>query len=235
MNLDPASIDAVVFDIGGVFLYPGFGPVAGIISDLGLALPDDESAYRAAHHAGVRALSDSAVAVRERDRDFWTIYDYAYGRALGVGDEHLPAVSVAMRQTWDWAHTDNIAAFHALAASGMPVAVVSNNDGTAADQLLRHGVCQVGPGELPSVAAIVDSTEVGVWKPHPEIFTPALEALGVPAGRALYVGDTHHADVVGAMAADMQVVQLDPFDHHIDLEHHRVPDLMALNTVLGVG
>lgn len=174
------------------------------------------------------------MPTRELDPDFWSIYDRAYGQSLGVVDEHLDALAVAMRQSWDWPHDDNIVAFHQLAASGMPVAIVSNNDGTAAAQMLQHGVCQVGPGDLPAVAAIVDSAVIGVWKPQPEIFAPALEALGVVPDRALCVGDTHHADVVGAMAAGMQVVQLDPFDHHVDLDHHRAPDLAALNTVLGV-
>ena len=65
-------------------------------------------------------------------------------------------------------------------------------------------------------------------KPDPAIFGPALAALGTDPARTLYVGDTVHADVHGATAAGMAVVQLDPYDHHAHFEHWRLPDLVAL-------
>ena len=89
-------------------------------------------------------------------------------------------------------------------------------------------LCQVGPGALTEVAAIVDSSVEGVAKPDPRIFQPALDALGTDPSRTLYVGDTVHADVHGADAAGMPVVQLDPYDLHADWGHWRLPDLAAL-------
>ncbi len=50
--------------------------------------------------------------------------------------------------------------------------------------------------------------------------------------RVLYVGDTVHADVMGATAAGMQVVQLDPFDQHADYNHARCRDLGHLLQLL---
>jgi HAD superfamily hydrolase (TIGR01509 family) len=41
-------------------------------------------------------------------------------------------------------------------------------------------------------------------KPHPEPFTRALDALGSRAERALFVGDSFDADIVGAQAAGLQ-------------------------------
>ena len=67
----------------------------------------------------------------------------------------------------------------------------------------------------------------------PRIMRPALDALGLEAGRVLYVGDTVHADVVGATNAGMQVVQLDPFDHHVGYAHPRVRDVGHLLELLG--
>jgi len=109
---------------------------------------------------------------------------------------------------------------------------VSNNDGTAEAQMLELGVCQVGPGPLPSVRIVVDSGAIGIAKPDPAIFRPALEALGTDPARTLYVGDTVHADVRGARAAGMPVVQLDPYDDHAGFDHHRVTDLAALADLL---
>ena len=55
--------------------------------------------------------------------------------------------------------------------------------------------------------------------------------LAVRQGR-LYVGDTVHADVRGAQAAGMPVVQLDPYDLHADFDHLRLPTVAALADLL---
>lgn len=233
MTFNPKAVDAVVFDIGGVFTYPDYRPVEAFLDSAGLDRPADLTGYRRAHHAGVRALSDADRPTQEHQADFWEVYDHAYGLSLGVGSAHLDGLRVAVRIDWSWVHRANVEAFHRLVRSGMPTAIVSNNNGTAPDQMRNHGVCQVGPGPLPSVAAIVDSTLVGVAKPDPAIFAPALAALALDPDRVLYVGDTVHADVTGATRAQMQVIQLDPFDHHADHDHARCRDLTELINLLG--
>ncbi len=224
---------AVVFDIGGVFTYPDYVPVERRLGDLGVAAPDDVSAYRRAHHAGVFALTAAERPTREHHPDFWEVYDAAYAATLGVAAAAVDDFRVAIRNTWSWVHDDNVASFHGLAEADLPLAIVSNNDGTAPQQMQDFGVCQVGTGPLPSVAAIVDSTIEGVAKPDPAIFRPALDALAIEPERVLYVGDTVHADVRGATAAGMQVIQLDPFDHHRGFDHARCRDLAELRTLLG--
>jgi FMN phosphatase YigB (HAD superfamily) len=54
--------------------------------------------------------------------------------------------------------------------------------------------------------SIVLSSEVGKRKPHPVIFEQALTELGVPAERALFVGDRRLQDVRGAREAGMRTV-----------------------------
>ena len=61
---------------------------------------------------------------------------------------------------------------------------------------------------------VIDSGEVGVEKPDPRIFQIALERMGVSAADALYVGDLYEVDVVGARAAGLDVVLLDPSGEH---------------------
>ena len=234
--LDRSTIDAVVFDIGGVFLIPSGPAVRAWLVAAGHDVPDLDEAYHRAHYAGVRALADWTGDTLEDDPAFWRHYGVAYLRTLGIGEEALEAAHEAFgrlfveadENVWRGVIEANVAAFARIAASDLAVAVVSNNDGTAEAQLLEHAICQVGPGSLPAVRCIVDSTVLGVAKPDPAIFAPALEALGVPAERTLYVGDTVHADVAGARAAGMQVVQLDPYDLHVDFDHHRFPDVAAL-------
>lgn len=232
-RFEPSAVTAVVFDIGGVFLYPAFEPVRRRLTEAGLDAPTAHEAYRRAHHAGARALHDSGLAVQEHTHAFWDAYDSAYAQALGVPAESSLTFRVAIRTAWDWPHEENIAAFHRLAASGMPTAIVSNNNGTAEQQMIDHGVCQVGEGPLPRTAIVVDSTRLGVAKPDPAIMAPALDVLGHDPATVLYVGDTVHADVAGATNAGMQVIQLDPYDHHADLDHPRVADVSTLIALLG--
>ncbi len=234
LPVDFSAIDAVVFDIGGVFLYPHYSPVKRRLTELDLPVPEGHEAFRKAHHLGALHLWEKSGTDDELRTDFWEVYDNAYAQSLGVPESLQPDLRVAMRVTWSWPHAENVLAFHSLAASGMSVAILSNNNGTAPVQMRDHRICQVGPGPLPEVAAIVDSSHVGVAKPDPAIFSHAFSALGTDPARTLYIGDTIHADVQGATAANMPVAQLDPFDHHAAYPHTRLRDLAHLNAQLGV-
>lgn len=241
-SFDPTTVAAVVFDIGGVFLYPSYKPVQQRQLELGLDPSNGPDDYRRAHHQGCAALSASILATQgnsgpgdEGASDFWSKYDNAYLGALGLSGEQVELCRDAVRTSWDWPHEANITAFHRLAGLGLPLAIVSNNDGSAEPSMQEFGVCQVGQGPLPTVVAIVDSAILGIAKPDPAIMAPALAALDQPTEHVLYVGDTVHADVVGATNAGMQVVQLDPFDQHGDYSHRRLVDLDELTDLLGAG
>jgi FMN phosphatase YigB (HAD superfamily) len=236
-SFDPAAIDAVVFDIGGVFLVPHPGPVREVLASVDVVLGDDEAFHRA-HDGGVHAVA--ALDIPETDPAFWRHYVLAYLSEIGVGDEQVDACLAVWSglyeqpvfETWRWAQQHNIDALARFVAAEMPIAIVSNNDGSASEQMRMFGVCQVGEGSLVTVMAIVDSGTVGVAKPDPAIFTPALDALGTAAARTLYVGDMVHADVRGAEAAGMPVVQIDPYGLHALFPHDRVVDLDALADLL---
>lgn len=52
--------------------------------------------------------------------------------------------------------------------------------------------------------ALVISEEVGVAKPHPDIFDHAIELMGRPAAsKVLMVGDNLHTDIIGGLNAGM--------------------------------
>ncbi len=233
IGFDPTAIDAVVFDIGGVFLVPHPEPAREVLAALELALGDDDAFHRA-HYRGAHAVA--ALDIPETDPGFWKHYVLAYLDEIGVVADDVDRAIAAwaglherpVHETWRWAQQHNIDALPRFVAAGMPLAVVSNNDGTAPEQMQMFGVCQVGEGPYVSVVAIVDSGAVGVAKPNPEIFRPALDALGTEPARTLYVGDMVHADVRGAEAAGMPVVQIDPYEMHASFTHARVPHLDAL-------
>ncbi|MEM8705982.1 MAG: HAD family hydrolase [Actinomycetota bacterium] len=241
----PDQIDAVVFDMGGVFIVPNPVVISGILQAGGLDTDLDPALAADAHYAGIRGITDLLASqdVVEHDLNIWDHYDRdAFSCAGLAGDDLDRAVEIRgaarrdgsqVHNVWNHRLAANIEAFHRI-SEVIPVAIVSNNDGTAIDQCRMFGICQLeAGGPLPHVPAIVDSTTVGIAKPDPGIFDPAIDALGTERGRTLYIGDTVHADVLGAGRAGLPVVQLDPLDLHADHDHWRLPDLDALAARFG--
>lgn len=84
--------------------------------------------------------------------------------------------------------------------------------------------------------AIVISSEEGIKKPHPEIYRRALARAGVPAERAVMVGNDEQCDIIGAKAAGLDGVYINSgISPERDPEHSEVavlsldhPDYPAL-------
>jgi putative hydrolase of the HAD superfamily len=123
-----------------------------------------------------------------------------------IDDEELGRYLEAEHRAWDparilAAHTHPL--LEALRVRGLRLGLVSN----AFDPgwLLRRDLEQMGIEQRIDVA--VFSSEVGVRKPHPEIFGRALAALEVAPERTLFVGDRLYEDVRGAGELGMTTVQ----------------------------
>ena len=90
----------------------------------------------------------------------------------------------------------------ALKRQRLLVAIVTNG----LPDLQRRKLQLLGLGDL--VDAVVISGDRGLGKPHPGPFEAALSRLGIPASRALMVGDSFENDVLGAEAAGLRAVWL---------------------------
>lgn len=91
-----------------------------------------------------------------------------------------------------------------LAARGTRVGVLSNSEGALAE--LFHEIAIAD-----AFATIVDSGKVGIEKPDPRIFAHTLAVLGAPAdARAIHIGDSWAADVVGARGAGWRAIWFGP-------------------------
>lgn len=72
------------------------------------------------------------------------------------------------------------------------------------------------PGHLEAMGVrqlfdtVVTSFEVGWRKPHPTIYTTALNELGITPGAAVFVGDTYEADYRGPLQAGISPLLIDP-------------------------
>ena len=62
------------------------------------------------------------------------------------------------------------------------------------------------------ISATVSSSDHGLMKPHPSIFTAALQLLGVAAAEAVMVGDSVRQDIQGALGAGMRAILLNRGD-----------------------
>ena len=89
-------------------------------------------------------------------------------------------------------------------AKKFPLALVTN--GIAMVQRRRFAASPI----TAYFQAVVISEEVGIAKPDPRIFAPALEKIGVAAGEVLYVGDSVTSDMAAARNAGMDFCWLNP-------------------------
>ena len=142
----------------------------------------------------------------------------------GAPRESLPRLLDALwpehvrRNLWSLVPAGLVEALGRARARGAKVAVVSNSEGMLEGLFRDLGV-------LGALDLVVDSGVVGVEKPDPRIFHIALERFGIPASRALHLGDNYATDVLGARAAGVRVALVDPYGHlagkHLDVP--RVP------------
>ena len=218
-----AAASAILLDAGGVLVFPEPARVLPPLHAAGFH-PDLATLERA--HYRAMAVQDAAP-LPPASATWWRDYLLTYIAACGVPEAECEALAVQVHQGvrgHSWAHVGAgaIDGLRAVAALGLPMAVVSNSDGTVEGDLRRLGVCYAAgprdgaltPAELSGVKVgiVIDSAVVGVAKPDPAIFSIALDALGVPPSQAvLHVGDSLRYDVAGALAAGLQPVHMDPY------------------------
>ena len=220
-------LDAVVCDAGGTLIRLDFEWMSEDLAAHGFVTGPDglrraEIAGRRAYDASTRR--DGAHAPMRPD-----VRAYLGGTLEAVG---LPAAAIAdaverflarehARGLWCRPVEGARAALDAQAAMGLRVAVVSNSDGRAEQHL-------TGAAMREGIEFVVDSHVVGVEKPDPGIFAVALARLGTRPERTLYVGDIRSVDEVGARAAGMRFVLLDPYGDYGTPETPRIAGMAEL-------
>lgn len=220
-SLGVMEFDAVLFDAGGVFVLPDPAVMGAVLAPYGAATSWER--HHRAHYFAMWAKSNAGDG--ETD---WDAYDRAYIESVGVAaaDVELAVAllgDVRSPHLWRAVIDDNRRALAELGASGIPVGVVSNAAGQVEAALARLEVCQVGAGPGTDVRVVVDSHVVGVAKPDPRIFEFALERFAeFDRDRIAYVGDSVGMDVVGARAAGLVPILIDPYDDHSGTGFRRI-------------
>jgi putative hydrolase of the HAD superfamily len=232
----PAPPAAVLLDVGGVFFVPLHDRILGAFARAGLT-PAVEILDRA-HYAGARAFpyTDDASANWATS---WRAYLDGYMTECGTPDEmrddvheHLDS-EFADAALWMRELPGSRAGMRELAGTGVRVGIISNADGVIGQRLAEAEILQVGPGVGVPVECVIDSGAVGVMKPDPRIFHLALDAMGISASDTWYVGDMPGIDVIGARAAGLHPVLMDPYEFHLDADYSRVGSLSELAAIVG--
>ena len=189
----PDPVEAVFFDIGGP-LYDDANFTAAVLAALD----------------GIRAGRGQGPADRER---FRAVYDRVRARQGGslrgaLSEEFLDGrheralLHEATRRHWrhpaGTLHDDVLPCLRALHGR-VRLGLVANQEADVVRALERDGVA-------PLVDVWAVSALVGVEKPDPALFDWALRRAGVPAGRAVHVGNRLDTDVRPAAALGLGTV-----------------------------
>lgn len=212
----------VLLDVGGVLLLPIADHIATGLLDWGAKPAGHNDAH--VHYAAVASFDRTGC-----------MHDYRlrYAEMLGVPSELCDdaARSKAFDGPWRRVVPGSAAALRRL-ASQHPVVIVSDSDGTVADQLRQAELAQVGPGDGVEVRGILDSTHVGAQKPHPRLFQLALHMLGAFPEQAVMIGDSVRCDMLGAMGLGIRALHVTPPGGCFDPRHDDVADLTAATALL---
>jgi putative hydrolase of the HAD superfamily len=205
------SVRALFFDAGNTLVRIDYAAIAAALAALGVPR-DAEALERAEWRARVR-LDDELFTRRGVSTESRTTASRYLELVLeGVGVTDTPTVQAMCEWRARFSppaglfHLPDPAARAALAAARearLVTGVISNSNG-AIEPLLGS------LGFLPYIDLVLDSGVVGVEKPDPRIFRLALDRAGVAAHEAVYVGDLYSIDVLGARAAGLSAILLDP-------------------------
>lgn len=213
-------VRAIFFDAGNTLLYPRIDDLAAEVTALGYPASGDDFYF--AERQAKKKLDDWLWPKLENhdlppaiDRVYWLEFlKVLFGRIHVPVEQHESVTHELMERfrdirLWSRVFPETEPVLRGLRTSGYALGVISNSVGTIEDQLGRAGLG-------PYFDFVLDSTVVGVEKPHPEIFHMALDRAAVPAAEAVFIGDTYATDIGGARGAGIRGVLIDRFGAYDD-------------------
>lgn len=228
------EIDTLFLDAGNTLVSMDFAYLAAELGARGFATSGDElERAEAAARPVISGMLQRGASTEAREMfEHWiglVLGGTPSGRALearrlsGLVREMIPLLRRPGQAHLLWRRVMPGAdeALPLLREAGYRLFVVSNSDGTAEQSLAQCGLRE-------HLDAVFDSHHVGYEKPDPRFFAHALRESGADPARTLHVGDLYAADVVGARAAGIHALLLDPFGDWPPLDVERAPTLRAV-------
>ena len=231
MTFDPRALDAIFLDVGNTLVSMDFALLCDVLATHGVSCKPETLAR--AEAATRPALSRFLAAPKSAG---WhaTFTFYIDGMLVRLGgvaaatrDVLAPRLASEIRakipsqRLWSAVLPGVPEALAQLRAAGLTVVAVSNSDGTVEQGLETFGLRQY-------LHHVVDSAVVGAEKPDVAIFHHALALARSAPERTLHVGDLYAVDVLGARAAGLHALLLDPHGDWTDVDCDVVADVPAL-------
>ena len=199
-----------------------------IESAMGLPAPEAESILRDV----LQPLEAYVSSESEDEVDYVDVYrDTWHGAGLKLPDDLLHQILDSEQQVWDRSvrvDPDTPIVLTALRERGLRLGICSNAPFPPAmmrRQMETNGIA-------PMVDAIVFSSEVGKRKPSPELYHAALDAIGTPAERTVFVGDRVREDYEGPRASGMRAIIVPA--HAEDPPPDGVPTIKSLGELVSL-
>ena len=237
-RLPLAALETLFLDAGNTLISIDFAIVSQELARHGVrAAPSALARAEAAARPKLSAWLGSGASQQAEETHFSFLSNLLDHLPPGVAPEGAERVRIASEaseriyrpgasdELWNVPLPGVADALAELRALGLRLVVVSNADGT-----VERGLTRAGLRALLDV--VVDSHWVGFEKPDPRIFAHALERSGARPETTLHVGDLYAADVVGARAAGVHPLLLDPHDDWPPVDCARLPDVPALARAL---
>ncbi len=214
----PGSISTIIFDFDGTIRHSdprGADVFHQYVAESGFSFSEDQrkSAERWLHYYWAQSpelAEDIELFGDSENGDFWRQHARRHVLLLGVAEDEVEnlseEVTEKMRSGYnsvDCIPEDVPTTLEALKANGYKLAVVSNLHENFSDILEKYEI-------LAHFDFVLAAGEVGWWKPDPRLLQHAVEKLGVAPTSSIYVGDNYYADVLGARAANLKPVLIDP-------------------------
>ena len=200
---------AVIFDAGNTLLRMNYAIITEHLQARGRAVTVDQ-VEEAELRARVRLDPHLApgASTESRDTHGWYLR-YLLEHLAITEDAEVEAIARWRRGynlpvgLWNRADPEALAAVRRVREAGLVAGVISNSNGSVRSILEQTGLAA-------HLHFIIDSSVVGVEKPDPRIFRLGLREAGVAPDEAVYVGDLYSVDVLGARAAGLEGILLDP-------------------------
>lgn len=194
------EIQAVLFDFGGVFTDSPFHAVNDYAGGIGAS----GEQVTAVVFGGYGVDSDHPWHQVERGE---ITLESARDQIMALGHEQGLQVDIwdvfaAMSANGGGLRTELVDYVRTIRSSGLSTGIITNN----VLEFKEHWRAMLPLDELFDV--VIDSSEVGVRKPDPAIFTTTLELAGLTAGQVIFLDD-FPGNVVAAEALGIRSVLVD--------------------------
>ncbi|WP_243695529.1 HAD-IA family hydrolase [Rheinheimera sp. D18] len=230
-------------------LFKALSPISVLSFDLDDTLYDNKPVIAAAEQAMLNALAKHAPVTATTDSDFWwqqrlklakvtpdIRHDLGRWRLLAI-DAGLQSLGLSLCEAGEIAQLAYDAFMQARTRITVQLEI---------KQLLQQLAKQYQLIALTNGNACIDKMGISHWfefslqagpagrmKPYPDMYLKAAQRLNIAPGQILHIGDSHRADVMGALSAGCQAAWLDHHNSRVTvLPHIRMANVQSLQQLI---